>query len=465
MDYVSTRGLAPRLGFEDVLLTGLARDGGLYVPETWPNISDELHRLAGNTYADLATRVMLPFIGDAMPAEEFAQLVSRGVATFAHAAVAPLVQIGPNDWILELFHGPTLAFKDVALQLLGHLFERTLTARGGRMTVLGATSGDTGSAAIEAMRGRRNIRVVMLHPKGRVSEVQRRQMTTVLDDNIHNVAIEGTFDDCQALVKDLFNDLDFRDAVQLGAVNSINWARLMPQAAYYVYASLLLGGPDRALTFSVPTGNFGDCYAGLIAERLGLHISRLVVATNRNDIVARALTTGFYDKGETEPTMSPSMDIQVSSNFERLLYEVEGRDPAVVRAAMEGLRDQGSFQLGRVALMQARSLFTGRAVSEEETLDTIARVHGETGLVIDPHTAVGIAAARTARMQRDIPVVTLATAHPAKFPDAVERAIGKRPALPDRLADLLERPEHYDVLPADADKLKAHVRSVVGNGG
>lgn len=460
---MSTRGRAPALSFEDVLLAGLARDGGLYVPETWPRLAPESggdwQRLAGLSYAELAVEVMRPYLGGAF-AEDFAALVDDAYRGFGHAAVAPLVQTGSNEFLLELFHGPTLAFKDFALQLLGRLLDSTLRRRGARATVLGATSGDTGSAAIEALAGKDAVEVFMLHPRGRTSAVQRRQMTTVTAANVHNIAIEGTFDDCQALVKGAFNDLPFRDGLNLSAVNSINWMRVLGQIVYYVYAALRLGAPHRQVAFAVPTGNFGDVYAGYAAERMGLPINRLIVATNRNDIVARALAKGDYSAGQVEPTISPSMDIQVASNFERLMFDLVDRDGAAVSAMMEAFQKDRAFHLPPGAVARASALFVGASVDEATTRATIGQVHRETGMIIDPHTAVGVAAARRHRPDPSIPVVVLATAHPAKFPEAVEAATGVRPSLPPRMADLMERPERYITLPNDLASLQHHVLAV-----
>ncbi|MCF4166536.1 threonine synthase [Zavarzinia compransoris] len=462
MRYISTRGAAPALDFEGVLLAGLARDGGLYVPESWPAIADKLKGWRGLPYQAVAFEMLAPFVGDSLSPATLAELIDGAYGSFDHAAVCPLVQVGPNDFLLELFHGPTLAFKDVAMQLLGRLFNTVLTRRGEQVTVLGATSGDTGSAAIEALRGLPAVQVVMLHPKGRVSEVQRRQMTTVLDDNIHNIAIEGTFDDCQALVKALFNRLEFRDKARLSAVNSINWARIVAQTVYYVTSALSLGAPDRAVSFSVPTGNFGDIYAGYVARQMGLPVERLVVATNRNDILARALNAGDYSTGTVQPTISPSMDIQVSSNFERLLFDLYGRDGAVTAKAMAGFQESGRLALGANVLDQARALFAAVSVNEEMTRETMAMMLRATGLVVDPHSAVGLAGAAGARGDRSVPMVTLATAHPAKFPAAVEAATGIAPGLPPRMADLYERDERYAVLANDADALQAHMTAIIG---
>jgi len=457
--YVSTRGRAPVLGFEAVLLAGLARDGGLYVPEAWPALDRaRLAAFAGRPYHEVAAEVMTPFVAGAIPSADFAGMVREAYSAFAHPAVAPLNQIGVNDWVLELFHGPTLAFKDFALQLLGRLLDHVLRRRGERVTVVGATSGDTGSAAIEACRGRDAIDIFILHPHGRVSEVQRRQMTTVVDANVHNIAVDGTFDDCQALVKAMFNDLPFRDALRLSAVNSINWARVMAQIVYYITAAVALGAPHRSVSFCVPTGNFGDVFAGYAAGRMGLPIERLVVATNRNDILARFFASGDYRTGKVEPTISPSMDIQVSSNFERLLFDLCGRDGAAVAAYMQELIAAGGFRVGANQMAEARVLFDAARIDEAETSATIADVMQRTGWLADPHTAVGVAAARHRRGDPAVPMVTLATAHPAKFPAAVAQACGIRPALPPSLAAVMQRAERCERLPNDLARVEAYVR-------
>lgn len=460
MEYVSTRGAAPPLEFEDVLVTGLAPDGGLYVPSRWPDLTEpDLRALTGLSYADAACRIVAPYIGDAVASETLAAMTRETYAVFDRPEVAPLVEIGKDEWLLELFHGPTLAFKDFALQLLGRLFDHALARRGERVTIVGATSGDTGSAAIHACRGRDNLDIFILHPEGRVSEVQRRQMTTVADDNVHNIAIRGTFDDCQALVKAMFNDARFRAEMRLSAVNSINWARVMAQIVYYATAAAALGAVDRRIAFSVPTGNFGDIYAGYAARCMGTPIDQLIVATNRNDILARVFNQGSYRVSEVAPTMSPSMDIQVSSNFERLLFDLYDRDGSAIADLMTALEDQGGFEIPEARLGAARDLFDAGRVDEEQTLETIAAVHAETGMLIDPHTAVGVAAARRLRRDPSVPMVTLATAHPAKFPDAVERATGTRPALPPALDGLLAAEEHLQVLDRDLAGLQDYIRA------
>ena len=459
MRYVSTRGEAPELGFEDVLLTGLARDGGLYVPAQWPELGTRaITALQGKSYEEVAQAVIQPFIGGAIPADELRHMIDGAYASFGHPAVAPLKQLDDNQWLLELFHGPTLAFKDVAMQLLARMMDWALARRGTRATIVGATSGDTGGAAIEAFRSSQHAAVFMMHPHGRVSEVQRRQMTTVDSKSVHNIAIEGNFDDCQAIVKALFNDLAFRDSVGLAGVNSINWARIMAQTVYYVTAALSLGSPGRAVSFSVPTGNFGDIFAGLVAKRMGIAIDRLVIATNVNDILDRTLKTGRYEMRGVKTSTSPSMDIQISSNFERLLFEVHGRDPHAVRRMMASLAQSGAFTIGNRELDQIRHEFGSGATDEAETAATIARTLSETAELLDPHTAVGYAVARSAATSAS-PMVTLATAHPAKFPDAVEKASGIRPALPKRLAHLMAAEERFTVLPNDVSRVRDFILS------
>ena len=459
MRYISTRGRAPALAFDDVLLTGLARDGGLYLPESWPRFSeDEIRALAGLSYAEVAYRVIRPFVGGAIEDETLRAMAEATYAGFHHAAVAPLKQLDSRVWLMELFHGPTLAFKDYALQLVGRLFDQVLAARGLTITIVGATSGDTGSAAIEACRGRERVEIFILHPKGRVSEVQRRQMTTITDANVHNIAIEGSFDDCQDLVKALFNDTGFRDEVRLSAVNSINWARIMAQIVYYFQAAVALGAPEREVAFSVPSGNFGNVFAGYAAKQMGLPVGRLIVGSNRNDILARFFATGAMTMAPVEPSLSPSMDIQVSSNFERLLFDLLGRDGAAVERTLNGFRQSGSYTLEGEALAQARALFSGFRLDDAATLAEVAREDAASGELLDPHTAIGVAAARDAGLPPGMPVVALATAHPAKFPDAVERASGKRPALPAHLSDLYEREERMSVLPNDLVAVQTMVR-------
>lgn len=458
MRYISTRGRAPVLEFEDVMLAGLAADGGLYVPESWPTLSpDEIAALRGLPYAELSARLMLRFVGRCLDEPTLRAITLDAYGRFDHAAVVPLTQLDASLWLMELYHGPTLAFKDVAMQVLGRLYEHVLGRRDQTITLIGATSGDTGSAAIEAVRGQRRTRIFVMHPHHRTSDVQRRQMTTVIEPNVHNIAIEGTFDDCQALLKAMFNDGDFRRRTGMSAVNSINWARVMPQIVYYFAAALALGGPDRPVSFCVPTGNFGDIYAGYCAAKMGLPIERLVIATNINDILTRAMHTGSHVLGDVEPTISPSMDIQVSSNFERLLFDMYDRDGEVVAALMRRLDEDGGFEIEPDRLDRARGLFAAHRVDEDQTRRIIGTVHRQTGHLIDPHTAVGVGAARRECGRPQTPMVVLATAHPAKFPEAVEQATGIRPPLPPFLADLHDRPEKYAVLPNDLETVKRHV--------
>ena len=457
MRYISTRGTAPALGFSDVLLAGLARDGGLYVPETWPRFTaEEIAGFAGRPYAEVAQAVIARFVDGEIAEADLRAMTEAAYATFDHAAVAPLVQIGPGHFLCELFHGPTLAFKDVAMQLIARLMDHVLARRGRRATIVAATSGDTGASAIEAFRGRDAVDVVILFPDGRVSPVQRRQMTTPVDANVHAVAVEGTFDDCQAIVKGLFNDHAFRDRTALAGVNSINWARIVAQVVYYFTSAVAIGAPHRPVAFTVPTGNFGDVFAGYVAAEMGLPVDRLVVATNVNDILHRALETGRYEVRGVVATQSPSMDIQVSSNFERLLFDACGRDPAAVGAMMASLAQGGAFTIPEKALAAIRGRFGSARTDEAATRATIAAVRDVTGLVIDPHTAVAVAVAEAA-MAAPVPMVTLATAHPAKFPDAVRAAIGREAALPPRLADLMERPERVTRLPADLPAVAAFI--------
>jgi threonine synthase len=458
--YQSTRGEAPDLDFQEVLLTGLARDGGLYVPTSLPD--QDLSGLQGLDYPTMAARILSGFTGGSPSEAELLAMTRPAYGDFAHSAVAPMKQIGPGDWLMELFHGPTLAFKDFALQVLGRLFDHALKAKGERVTILGATSGDTGSAAIEGCRGRDAVDIFILYPKGRVSEVQRRQMTTVNDENVHCIAVDGDFDDCQALVKAAFGDLDFRDRLQLSAVNSINWARVAAQIVYYFHGALALGGnADRPVSFSVPSGNFGNVFAGHVARAMGAPIGQFVVGANMNDILHRFVATGSYRKDGVTPTMSPSMDIQVASNFERLLFELCGRDGGRVRGLISSLSQSGGFDMDTDTQKLVSRGFTSARVDEEATLQEIRRIHAETGEVIDPHSAVGTASARQARasgaIPSETPIISLATAHPAKFPDAVERAIGKRPALPERMGDLMDRAEHASELPNDLVALQKFV--------
>lgn len=455
--YISTRGIAPELGFEDVVLAGLATDGGLYVPKNLPQI--EPHKLlawAKLPYHELAYEVIAPFVGSAIPEADLRQLLTETYEHFRHAAVAPLVQTAHDRYILELFHGPTLAFKDFALQFLGRTLDYFLKRRGERITIVGATSGDTGSAAIAGCRGRDNMDIFILHPEGRVSDVQRRQMTTISDKNVHNIALKGTFDDCQDAVKALFADADFRAAHRLVAVNSINWARILAQVVYYFYAALALGAPARAVSFAVPTGNFGDIYAGHIARRMGLPIDRLIIATNSNDILDRCVRDGEYKMSGVQPTSSPSMDIQISSNFERLLFELHDGNGEKIREIMADLRQKKVFLLQETVKNSLRKQFASAKADDAETEKTIRRVLDESGYLADPHTAVGMAAAEKVARKGET-IVVLSTAHPAKFPAAVEKACGVTPALPPHMDGLMNDTEHYDTLEADLTAIKTFI--------
>ncbi|HQS08759.1 MAG TPA: threonine synthase [Xanthobacteraceae bacterium] len=458
MLYVSTRGEAPPLSFADALLAGLARDGGLYVPESWPTLTaDEIAALAGRPYAEVARKIISPFVAGAIPQPALDLMIEDAYRNFRHPATTPLVQLGPNRFVLELFHGPTLAFKDVAMQLLSRLMDHVLSARGARATIVGATSGDTGSAAIEAFRHSDAVDVFILYPHGRVSEVQRRQMTGVGAHNVHAIAVEGTFDDCQALVKGMFNHHGFRDRMALAGVNSINWARIVAQVVYYFYAATALGAPAREVSFVVPTGNFGDILAGWVAKRMGLPIHDLTIATNVNDILARTLESGRYEVRGVQPSYSPSMDIQVSSNFERVLFEALNRDSAALRQLMASLAQSGAFTLPREAMATICGEFSAGRADEPETLATITRTYREAGYVIDPHTAVALAVAGKVEHNSRIPQVILSTAHPAKFPDVVEAATGKRPALPAHMADLMTRKEKTTILPNDLAAIESFI--------
>jgi threonine synthase len=460
MRYVSTRGAAVPLDFVEVMLAGLARDGGLYVPESWPRLdAATIAGFSGRPYAEVAVEVIRPFVGDSIPEADLARMAQEAYGGFRHPATAPLVQLSPSLFVLELFHGPTLAFKDLAMQLVARLMDHALQQRSERTTIVVATSGDTGGAAVEAFRGRAQADVVVLFPHGRISEVQRRMMTTAPDANVHAVAIEGTFDDCQALVKAMFNHHAFRDRVRLSGVNSINWARIVAQVVYYFTAAVALGAPHRKLAFTVPTGNFGDVYAGYVAQRLGLPIDRLVVATNVNDILARTFATGVYELRDVVATAAPSMDIQVSSNFERLLFDAYGRDAKAVAALMGSLEQSRRFQVAAPALEKMRALFSADRASEEECAATMRATMREAGYCVDPHTAVALAVAEKEVRDPALPMVVLSTAHPAKFPDAVEAACGSRPALPDWLADLPRKTERVTILPADQAAVERFVTS------
>ncbi|MEZ5816340.1 MAG: threonine synthase [Hyphomicrobiaceae bacterium] len=463
MKYVSTRGQAPSLGFEDVLLTGLARDGGLYLPETWPQLTpSQISKMGGCSYEEVALDVMRPFVDEDVDEAALGRIISEAYATFRHRTVAPLVQIGASHWVLELFHGPTLAFKDVAMQVLARLMDRALLRRGQRATIVGATSGDTGGAAIEAFRGRDSIDIFILYPHGRVSDVQRRQMTTPADANVHAVAVDGTFDDCQNIVKALFNDLALRDRLGLAGVNSINWARLVAQIVYYFTSAVALGAPERRVSFTVPTGNFGDIFAGYAAARMGLPIERLVVATNVNDILVRTIETGVYEPKGVVATHSPSMDIQISSNFERLLFETAGRSAERLNEQMAALKSAGRFALHADELGQMRALFEAGRTSEAETIDEIRRLSREAGYVADPHTAVGTAVAQRSARDRRVPMITLATAHPAKFPEAIRQALGEAPVVPEAVRRQAALPERINRMPADQGAIAEFIESHVG---
>jgi threonine synthase len=457
MDYISTRGNASALDFAGVTLAGLASDGGLYVPRKVPQFSAaEIADMRSLSYVDLAVRIMAPFTAGVLTQAELQSLCQAAYSRFSHVAVTPLVQLTSQHWLLELFHGPTLAFKDVALQLLGQLFEKFLTGNDKALTIVGATSGDTGSAAIDAVAGRERIEIFMIHPHQRISDVQRRQMTTMLSPNVHNIAIDGSFDDAQAMVKRMFNDADVTSKLNLGAVNSINWARLMAQIVYYFWAGLRLGAPERQIAFSVPTGNFGDVFAGYIAAQMGLPIERLIVATNVNDILYRALSRGDYSISGVTATNTPSMDIQVSSNFERLLFDLEGRDGSTTAARMKWFEQMGKMVLS-ADMRKRASFFTSARADADETASAMRWAHEACNQIIDPHTAIALHAARNADIADDIPVVTLATAHPAKFREAVERATGVRPSLPARLGNLFEREERCALLPGDYAAVRDYV--------
>jgi len=457
MKYISTRGTAPVVGFEEALLAGLARDGGLYVPDAWPVLSpDAIRALQGAPYETVALEVLRPFVGD-MDMDALKSMIDKAYAGFGHRAVAPLVQVDARNWVLELFHGPTLAFKDLAMQLIGLLFDHVLEARDERVTIVGATSGDTGSAAIEAFRGKARADVFILFPHNRISEVQRRQMTTPTEANVHAIAVEGDFDDCQALVKAMFNDFEFRDSMRLGAINSINWTRVLAQIVYYATSSLALGGTERKVDYSVPTGNFGDVFAGYVAREMGFPVGELVIATNENDILHRTVETGRYEIEGVTQTLTPSMDIQVSSNFERLLFDLADREGAAVAQLMDDLKTRRAMTLPQGQHARLKAGFTSARIARETTLETIRQTLAQTGMTLDPHSAVGLAAARL-KADPARPMVTLATAHPAKFPDAVREATGTETPLPERMGDLYERPERMTVLPNDLAAIEDFIR-------
>lgn len=458
MLYISTRGEAPLLSFADALLAGLARDGGLYVPEEWPTLShDDIAAFAGKPYAEVARRVISPFVDGEISDAALEVMITDAYGEFRHPATTPLVQVAPNRFVLELFHGPTLAFKDVAMQLLARLMDHALSQRGARATIVGATSGDTGSAAIEAFRHSDAVDVFILYPHKRVSDVQRRQMTTVGGHNVHAIAVEGTFDDCQALVKAMFNHHVFRDRLALAGVNSINWARIVAQIVYYFYAATALGAPGREVSFVVPTGNFGDIYAGWVAKRMGLPVRDLTIATNINDILARTIETGRYEVRGVLPSISPSMDIQVSSNFERLLFESLDRDAETLRRLMGSLTQSGTFTVPRDAFAAIVGDFSAGRADEPETASMIARMYREADYVVDPHTAVALSVAGKVEHDPSVPQVVLSTAHPAKFPKAVEAATGKHPALPAHMADLMTRKERFTVLPNSLEAIETFI--------
>lgn len=459
MRYISTRGAASPLEFEDVLLAGLAADGGLYVPMVWPQLDEEeLRNMRGLSYQEVARRVITPFLGGSIPDDHLKAIIDKSYSGFNHQSVTPLTQLDSQLWLLELFHGPTLAFKDVALQMLGHLFDYVLAKRGQRLTIVGATSGDTGSAAIHACKGRENVDIFILHPKDRTSEVQRKQMTCVPDANVFNIAINGTFDDCQELVKGMFNDEDMKKDLQLGAINSINWARLMAQLVYYVYAGVSLGAPDRAIGFSVPTGNFGNIFAAYGARQMGLPVARLICGSNSNDILTRFYETGIMKLESVKPTLSPSMDIQISSNFERLLFDISERKAGDVIRNLATFRASGAYDIPPGQHRKFRMLFSAHRADDELTLNTIRRVYEATGEIIDPHTAVGLAAVYAGNYDKQFPVVSLACAHPAKFPDAVQRGTGIRPTLPAPILKQFAEPERLITLNKDYATVSRYVR-------
>lgn len=462
MKYISTRGQAAPLGFLDATLAGLARDGGLYVPEGFPAL--DLAALQGKNYCEVAEQVLAPFVAGELSQAELRGLIWQSYAGFEAEEVVPLHQLRERLYVMELFHGPTLAFKDVALQFLGNVFAHVLKQRHEVITIVGATSGDTGSAAIRAVEGRANIRIFMLHPHARVSEVQRRQMTTVLAPNVHNIAVEGSFDDCQDIVKALFNDQPFRDAMHLSAVNSINWARIAAQVVYYVYASVrLYHDHGQPVTFCVPTGNFGNVYAGYIAKRLGAPIEKLIVASNRNDILHRFFENGEMSMRGVAPSLSPSMDIQVSSNFERVLFDVCGRDSTRVAQAMQQFRATGSFTVAPDEMDVLRRVFASGRCDDAQTLQVMQRMQEAYGYAVDPHTAVGLGVAESyAGLHPEALIVSLATAHPAKFPDAVQKATGRVPQLPKTMKDLYNLPERCTVLPAKTSQIKAFIETYAG---
>ncbi len=464
MKYISTRGQSPALTFEEAMLSGLARDGGLYVPEEWPTLTtDQMAGFAGKPYEEVAYAVMKPFVGDTFSDIEFMEIIQKAYAGFAHTAKCPLVQLDENHFLLELFHGPTLAFKDVAMQLIGQMFQVALKRRGDRVTIVGATSGDTGSAAIEAFKGLDAVDVFIMFPDGRVSDVQRRQMTTPSEANIHALAVAGDFDDCQARLKDMFNDFDFRDDVKLAGVNSINWARVMAQVVYYFTSAVSLGAPHRKVSFTVPTGNFGDIFAGYVAKRMGLPIDRLVIATNQNDILHRTLQSGDHTKKGVEPSISPSMDIEVSSNFERLLFDLYDREGDAVVQLMDALQEEGTFTLSQGATQKLQDEFDSGRCSENETSAQIKRSYEDVGEVLCPHSAIAVKVANSIMRDETVPMITLATAHPAKFPAAVEAACGIHPELPKRMGDLFNRDERITKVGNNLAEITAIIRERIAS--
>ena len=459
MKYISTRGGVEPKSFEDVVLTGLAEDGGLFVPEQLPKFSiEEIASWSALSYEELALKIITPFVGGSIPEQDLRQLIEKSYAGFRHEAVAPLIQAGHNQWILELFQGPTLAFKDFALQFLGNLLDYILAKRNQKVVIMGATSGDTGSAAIEGCRHCKNLDIFILHPYERVSEVQRRQMTTVLADNIHNLALHGNFDDCQNMVKASFADQSFLpEDRQLAAVNSINWARIMAQIVYYFWASLALGGPHKKVSFSVPTGNFGDIFAGYLASQMGLPIEQLVIATNQNDILHRCISDNDHSTQPLQQSLAPSMDIMISSNFERLLFDLYDRDGEQITKLMADAKN-GHMKLSDTALAKARKLFSSYRCGDQGMVEVIRSTFDDSGYLLDPHTAIGLAAARECSSNKSTPMITLATAHPAKFPDAVKEAgYPEDPALPPHMADLFEREEQYTVLDNDSQVVQQFI--------
>ena len=465
MNYVSTRGAAPVLSFDDVLVTGLARDGGLYVPAVWPEFSPaEIGSWKNLSYEDLAFHIIAPFVGNVCPDNELKEIIASAYSHFDATEIAPIIGLGDGEWIMELFHGPTLAFKDIAMQFLGPMFERTLRVRGQRICIVGATSGDTGSAAIEACRDRENIEAFILYPHGRVSAVQRKQMTTVVAPNIQTIALQGSFDDCQDIVKALFNDLPFRDRMNLSAVNSINWARIVAQIVYYFWAALKVGGPETPVSFAVPTGNFGNVFAGYAAYKMGLPINQFFIGSNSNDILTRFFESGTMAINDVIPTLSPSMDIQISSNFERLLFELYGRNGDSVAATLSAFRKDGRFTVENSVLQEACKIFRGERYTDEETLELMASHYKATGKLLDPHTAVGLAVGRQCHKDKSCPIVTLATAHPAKFPAAVEMATDTSPMLPKHISDLFNREEHINLIDNDIALVKDFIESKAKSG-